>query len=236
MANKRLGANLQPHLCPAGFHTHNGLQNTHLKTFMQDNNKKINKRFRLIRVVTFTFLRWWAQWRPGPHSSEWNSAIPEINTCTVNTVSKAFQCLQSNKVESFYCKYVDNTQRKILRNMRDSLSFLGEKLCKHRDVIVGWNRILSLERSYFPCPFQGQISEPCSQLLQAIPALGHLLSHNLLWKWLESLNERFTVGCTVFPVPSLRCKWKGGKKAAVQKRWKTWNIKGFQFKGFRICK
>lgn len=115
--------------------------------------------------------------------------------------------------ESFYYKYhVDNTQRKNLRNMHDSLSFLGEKLCKHRDVIVGWNRILSLERSYFPCPFQWQITEPCSQLLQAIPALGHLLSHNLLWKWLKSLNVRFTVGCTVFPVPSLRCKWKGKKR------------------------
>lgn len=31
MADKRLGANLQLHLCPAGFHTQNGLQNTHLK-------------------------------------------------------------------------------------------------------------------------------------------------------------------------------------------------------------
>lgn len=180
--------------------------------------------------MTFTFLRWWAQWRPGPHSSEWSSAIPEINTCTVHSVSKAFQCLQSNKVKkAFITNIMSTTPKGKTCATCKTLSFLGEKLCKHRDVIVGWNRILSLECSYFPCPFQWQITEPCSQLLQAIPALGHLLSHNLLWKWLKSLNERFTVGCTVFPVPSLRCKWKGKKKVCSSKGVENLKYQRFSF-------
>lgn len=73
--------------------------------------------------------------------------------------------------------------------------FLREKICKHRrDVIVGWNCILVLKYSHFLCPLQWQITERAHWALQCAPGRDpspgpecqHLLSHNMLWKWLKS--------------------------------------------------
>lgn len=143
---------------------------------------------------------------------------------------QVFQCLQSNKVKQAFipisCR--QHPKARTCATCATIVPFLV-KSSVNTDVIVGWNRILSLERSHFPSPFQWQITEPCSQLLQAIPAQGHLLSHNLLWKWLKSLSERFTVGCTVFPVPSLRCKWKKKKKVCSSKEVENLEYQRFSF-------
>lgn len=51
--------------------------------------------------------------------------------------------------------------------MCDYPFFLCEKICKHGgDVIVGWNCILSLKYSHFPCPLQWQITEQAHWALQ----------------------------------------------------------------------
>lgn len=105
-------------------------------------------------------------------------------------------------------------EAEILHGMCDFPFFLCEKICKHQgDVIVGWNCILSLKYSHFPCPLQWQITEqarrPCSMSLRGIWALGRSSSRSVLWKWLKS-RLRACLRCGKFssPVPSVRCKCK----------------------------
>lgn len=113
--------------------------------------------------------------------------------------------------------------------MCDHPFFLCEKICKHRrDVIVGWNYIPSLKYSHFLCPLQWQITEQAHWALQCAPgrdpSLGpecqHLLSHNMLWKWLKSsLRARLSLweiqlSCTLTEVQME----EKTEKATVQKR------------------
>lgn len=109
-------------------------------------------------------------------------------------------------------------EAEILHGMCDFPFFLREKIRKHQgDVIVGWNCILSLKYSHFPCPLQWQITEearrPCSMRLRGIWALGRSSSRSVLWKWLKS-RLRACLRCGKFssPVPSVRCKCKGKQR------------------------
>lgn len=91
--------------------------------------------------------------------------------------------------------------------MCDSPFFLCEKICKHRgDVIVGWNCILSLKYSHFPCPLQWQITEQAHRALQYTPARdpspGPLaVSHALEMIKRQFASAPFTVGNSVLLCP-----------------------------------
>lgn len=125
--------------------------------------------------------------------------------------------------------------------MCDHPFFLCEKICKHRrDVIVGWNCILSLKYSHFLCPLQWQITERAFWALQCAPGRDpspgpdcqHLLPHNMLWKWLKSsLRVRLSLweiqlSCTLTEV-----QMEGKtEKATVQKQQEnTGKLKGKSF-------
>lgn len=132
--------------------------------------------------------------------------------------------------------------------MCDHSFFLCEKICKHRrDVIVGWNCILSLKYSHFLCPLQWQITEQAHWALQYTPGRDpspgpecqHLLSHNMLWKWLKSsLRARLSLweiqlSCALTEVQME----EKTEKATVQKRRENggkWKENGLYSRGLLL--
>lgn len=126
--------------------------------------------------------------------------------------------------------------------MWNHLFFLCEKICKHkRDVIVEWNCILSLKYSYFLRPVQWQITEQAHWALKCAPGTDpshgpecqHLLSHNMLCKWLKSsLRVRLSLWEIQLSCNLSEVQMEGKtEKATVQKKWenrRNWKEKAIE--------
>lgn len=128
-----------------------------------------------------------------------------------------------------------------LHSMCDCPFFLREKICKHRgDVIVGWNYILLLKYSHFPCPLQWQITEQARRAPQYAPASDlspgplavsqHALE--MIKKQFES--SPFTVGNSALVCPRWGANGRENREVRRSKeKGKIEPWKGFHCRGLR---
>lgn len=103
----------------------------------------------------------------------------------------------------------EKKRAEIRRSVCNVPFFLCEKIYKHKgDVIVGWNRILSLKRSHFPRPSQRQITGAASAALQsaACEGSGPL---GVAWRSLEMIKKPFESVPFAVGNSLLRCPYWG---------------------------